>query len=65
MSPATIIAFFAVLAVSVVFSMFGKGGGSLYTPVLVMLGWSVGPAISTALFLNLVRRSRASPPWLP
>ncbi|MCK7494767.1 MAG: hypothetical protein MZW92_29310 [Comamonadaceae bacterium] len=22
--------------------MFGKGGGSLYTPVLVMLGWDVG-----------------------
>ena len=34
--------------------MFGKGGGSLYTPVLVMLGMGVGPAISTALFLNLV-----------
>jgi len=34
--------------------MFGKGGGSLYTPVLVMLGMAVGPAISTALFLNLV-----------
>ena len=49
-----LIAFFAVLAVSVVFSMFGKGGGSLYTPVLVMLGWGVGASISTALFLNLV-----------
>jgi uncharacterized protein len=48
------IPFFVVLAVSVVFSMFGKGGGSLYTPVLVMLGWDVGVAISTALFLNLV-----------
>ena len=34
--------------------MFGKGGGSLYTPVLVMLGMAVEPAISTALFLNLV-----------
>jgi uncharacterized membrane protein YfcA len=35
-------------------SMFGKGGGSLFTPVLVMLGMAVGPAIATALFLNLV-----------
>ena len=51
---ALIIPFFVVLAVSVVFSMFGKGGGSLYTPVLVMLGWDVGVSISTALFLNLV-----------
>ena len=49
-----IIAFMTILVISGVFSMFGKGGGSLYTPVLVMLGLSVGPAISTALFLNLV-----------
>lgn len=48
------IAFAAILVISGVFSMFGKGGGSLYTPVLVMLGMAVGPAISTALFLNLV-----------
>jgi len=54
MSTAHIIAFFAVLAVSVVFSMFGKGGGSLYTPVLVMLGYGVASAIPTSLFLNLV-----------
>ena len=49
-----IIAFVTILVISGVFSMFGKGGGSLYTPVLVMLGMAVGPAISTALFLNLV-----------
>jgi len=49
-----IIAFVTILVISGVFSMFGKGGGSLYTPVLVMLGMAVQPAISTALFLNLV-----------
>lgn len=49
-----LIAFVTILVISGVFSMFGKGGGSLYTPVLVMLGMAVGPAISTALFLNLV-----------
>jgi uncharacterized protein len=49
-----IIAFVTILVISGVFSMFGKGGGSLYTPVLLMLGMTVGPAISTALFLNLV-----------
>jgi hypothetical protein len=48
------IAFFTILVISGVFSMFGKGGGSLYTPVLVMLGMAVASAISTALFLNLV-----------
>ncbi len=54
MNSSVIIAFFVVLGVSGVFSMFGKGGGSLYTPVLVMLGWGVGSSISTALFLNMV-----------
>jgi len=55
MSPLFLaIAFVIILVVSGVFSMFGKGGGSLYTPVLVMLGMAVAPAISTALFLNLV-----------
>lgn len=49
-----LVAFVTILVISGVFSMFGKGGGSLYTPVLVMLGMAVGPAISTALFLNLV-----------
>ncbi len=49
-----IVAFVIILVISGVFSMFGKGGGSLYTPVLVMLGMAVGPAISAALFLNLV-----------
>lgn len=49
-----LIAFCSILLISGVFSMFGKGGGSLYTPVLVMLGMGMGSAISTALFLNLV-----------
>jgi hypothetical protein len=61
MSPSSLlVAFLAILAISAVFSMFGKGGGSLYTPVLVMLGLPVGPAISTALFLNLVTASVAT-----
>lgn len=54
MNTTLLVAFVVVLGISVVFSMFGKGGGSLYTPVLVMLGLEVGEAISTALFLNLV-----------
>ncbi len=49
-----IVPFIVILIISGVFSMFGKGGGSLYTPVLVMLGLPVGASIATALFLNLV-----------
>lgn len=55
-----LILFLAVLVVSGVFSMFGKGGGSLYTPILVMLGVSVASAISTALFLSLVTAAVAT-----
>lgn len=54
MNTSLLIPFFAVLLISVVFSMFGKGGGSLYTPVLVMLGWADKTVIPTSLFLNLV-----------
>lgn len=49
-----LVVFFTVLLVSGIFSMFGKGGGSLYTPVFVMLGVGLGTAITTALFLNFV-----------
>jgi len=52
--------FIVILLISTVFSMFGKGGGSLYTPVLVMLGLDLGASIATALFLNLVTASVAT-----
>lgn len=55
-----VIAFVAILVISVVFSMFGKGGGSLYTPVLMMFGMAIEPAITTALFLNLVTATTAT-----
>jgi len=54
MTTTLLVTFGVVLLISGVFSMFGKGGGSLYTPVLVMLGFELGQAISTALFLNLI-----------
>lgn len=47
------VVFFVVLVVSLVFSMFGKGGGVLYTPIFVMLGVEVNKAIAMALLLNL------------
>jgi len=40
----------SVLAGSFVFSMFGLGGGVVYTPTLLLLGF----AVSTSLVLNLV-----------
>lgn len=44
----------AVFLISVVFSMFGQGGGSLYTPTLFLLGYATLVSVSTSLVLNLV-----------
>lgn len=54
------IAIIAVFIVSVVFSMFGQGGGSLYTPILFLLGYATLTSISTSLVLNLVTALSAS-----
>ncbi len=37
-----------------VFSMFGQGGGSVYSPLLILLGFSVLSSTSTSLVLNLI-----------
>lgn len=44
----------AVFLISVVFSMFGQGGGSVYTPTLFLLGYATLVSTSTSLVLNLV-----------
>lgn len=43
-----------VFLISFVFSMFGQGGGSVYSPVLILLGYLVLISTSTSLFLNLI-----------
>ncbi len=54
MDSILLIAVVAVFLVSVIFSMFGQGGGSLYTPILFLLGYAVLVSISTSLVLNLL-----------
>ena len=49
-----LIAIVAVFIVSIIFSMFGQGGGSLYTPILFLLGYAALTSISTSLVLNLI-----------
>ncbi len=44
----------SVFLISVVFSMFGQGGGSVYTPTLFLLGYATLVSSSTSLVLNLV-----------
>jgi len=40
--------------IAFLFSMFGQGGGSIYSPMLILLGYSVLLATSTSLVLNLI-----------
>ncbi len=54
MDTTFLVAVFAVFLVSIIFSMFGQGGGSLYTPILVLLGYATVVSISTSLVLNLI-----------
>jgi uncharacterized membrane protein YfcA len=50
----------SVFLVSIIFSMFGQGGGSLYTPILVLLGYATLIAVSTSLVLNLITAASAA-----
>jgi len=40
--------------IACVFSMFGQGGGSVYSPLLILLGYAVLVSTSTSLVLNLI-----------
>ena len=49
-----------MLAVALVFSMLGQGGGTLYTPLQVWLGVNFHQAATTSLFLIIVTSISAS-----
>ena len=55
-----LVAVVAVFLISAIFSMFGQGGGSLYTPTLVLLGYATLISVSTSLVLNLVTAAVAA-----
>jgi hypothetical protein len=41
-------------AIAFIFSMFGQGGGSVYSPLLITLGFAISLSTSTSLVLNLI-----------
>jgi len=43
-----------VFAIAFFFSMFGQGGGSIYTPVLYLFGFAVLVSVSTSLVLTFL-----------
>ncbi len=40
--------------IAFIFSMFGQGGGSVYSPLLITLGYAILVSTSTSLVLNLI-----------
>jgi hypothetical protein len=54
LNSALLLAIFFSLVLAFVFSMFGQGGGSVYSPLLILLGYSVLVSTSTSLVLNLI-----------
>jgi hypothetical protein len=53
-STALVVAVVFAFVLAFVFSMFGQGGGSVYSPMLILLGFGVLIATSTSLVLNLI-----------
>ena len=49
-----VLAVVMVFVLAFIFSMFGQGGGSVYSPILILLGYPVLLAASTSLVLNLI-----------
>jgi len=43
-----------VFVIAFIFSMFGQGGGSVYSPLLLLFGYAAVLATSTSLVLNLI-----------
>jgi hypothetical protein len=43
-----------VFVIAFIFSMFGQGGGSVYSPLLILLGYPILLSTSTSLVLNLI-----------
>jgi len=49
-----LLAVISVFVIAFVFSMFGQGGGSVYSPLLILLAYPVLLSTSTSLVLNLI-----------
>lgn len=53
-SSTLIIAVVFAFVIAFIFSMFGQGGGSVYSPLLLTLGYAILLSTSTSLVLNLI-----------
>jgi len=53
-NSALLAAIILAFLIALIFSMFGQGGGSVYSPLLLLLGFSILLSTSTSLVLNLI-----------
>lgn len=53
-SSTLLIAVILAFLIAFIFSMFGQGGGSIYSPLLILLAYPILLATSTSLVLNLI-----------
>ncbi len=53
-SSTLIYAVIFAFAIAFIFSMFGQGGGSVYSPLFITLGFAILLSTSTSLVLNLI-----------
>jgi len=51
---------FAIFAVSLVLTMVGLGGGLVFSPLFIILGFAKSDAASASLFLNLIAAASAA-----
>jgi len=54
MNTTFLVAVVFTFLIAFVFSMFGQGGGSVYSPLLILLGYPILLSTSTSLVLNLI-----------
>jgi uncharacterized protein len=54
LSSTLVTAVICSFVIAYIFSMFGQGGGSVYSPLLLLLGYAVLLSTSTSLVLNLI-----------
>ena len=50
----------AIFSISLVLTMVGLGGGLIFSPLFVILGFAKSEAASTSLFLNLIAAASAA-----
>jgi hypothetical protein len=58
--PASVLLIAAIFSISLVLTMVGLGGGLIFSPLFIILGFAKSEAASASLFLNLIAAASAA-----